>query len=278
MKKTSIKKKVRGKFSTWVLIRTYWIHLTFLFFLVNFVITRSLQLTFFAESCMTQAMIDSDSRCLYVYANSVYEKGTRGNPHHNNPCGSNVTQVMLSFHIANMVQYLDPNYIAPLCTALPTSTPNPTATTIPTQVPSNTPAPSNTPKSTNTPQPTVPPGNPTNTPIPTTIPTHRPTSTSTPMSTPAPTLSNLPTVTPTVGVVSVVENASGTGFGKYVAFVSLGKESLESGSTGVLSPPTVPVKQRAWTSIIFWSELLTAGSFIVLIVSVLLSGIRKMLK
>lgn len=98
-----------------------------------------------SQTCMTVDEVAADSRCLYIYNNNIFEKGTRSTPHQGNPCGTDITSLIPGSHLADVVYYLDPNYQASVCTA-PTSTPTPT--------PSNTPTPTVAASSTSTPSPT----------------------------------------------------------------------------------------------------------------------------
>ena len=69
---------------------------------------------------------------------------------------------------------------------------------------------------------------------------------------------------------------AGNGFGRFLAdeSVSQNNSSDISENLGILSPPGKPEAAKFWTSIIFWSELLTAGSFIILILSLIASGFK----
>lgn len=118
------------------LISTYWFHLSVITIIVSFGIFKSMELRKFAQSCMTPAMVSSDSRCLYIYQNHVYQKGSRSVPHKSNPCGTDVTSFIPSFHFMSAAQYLDPTLVGTLC-----SNTNPTSTPIPTLIPTNTPVP-----------------------------------------------------------------------------------------------------------------------------------------
>lgn len=101
-----------------------------------------------AQSCFTMDQVQQSSKCLYIYQNGVYEKGTREAPHQGNPCGSDVTSIIPNSHMLDKVGHLDPNYQGDLCsnTPVPTSTPTPipTETPVPTTAPTNTPVPSPT--------------------------------------------------------------------------------------------------------------------------------------
>lgn len=99
-----------------------------------------------AATCYNAAQVASDSRCLYIFRGKVYEKGTKSKPHKSNPCGTDVTSIIPSFHFNNMANYMDPNYRGDICTGTnPTATPTitliPTATPtrIPTSIPTVTP-------------------------------------------------------------------------------------------------------------------------------------------
>lgn len=122
------------------IIRKHLVPLIIVFLLANtsigiIIFTRSR-----AESCMTQSQIDSDARCLYVYQNHVYEKGTRENPHKGVPCSSNVDSTIPNLHfVGNILTKFNSARIAPYCTAtLPTDSPTEMpiiATEAPTQEP-----------------------------------------------------------------------------------------------------------------------------------------------
>jgi hypothetical protein len=76
-----------------------------------------------AATCFTVAEVQADARCLYIFHDQVYEKGTRAAPHHANACGSDVTAIIPSFHYNDMVRYLDPNYQGDICSVVPTIAP-----------------------------------------------------------------------------------------------------------------------------------------------------------
>lgn len=145
-----------------------------------------------AQSCFTRDEVQQSSKCLYIYQNSVYEKGTRDAPHQGNPCGSDVTALIPNSHMLDKVGHLDPNYQGELCsnTPQPTATPVPTATDTPvptaTQAPTNTQAPSPT-----TGQSSNPTATPTTPPI-----------GGAPISTATPTVRVSSTITPTTRVLS----------------------------------------------------------------------------
>lgn len=92
-----------------------------------------------AQACFTVEQVQQSSKCLYVYKTSVYEKGTRAQPHHGNPCGSDVTTLIPNSHILDKVGHLDPNYQGEICANNPL--PSPTQQPSPTTAPTNTPAP-----------------------------------------------------------------------------------------------------------------------------------------
>jgi LPXTG-motif cell wall-anchored protein len=160
-----------------------------------------------AQTCFTTAQVASDSRCLYIYNNQVFEKGTRAAPHHDNPCGTDVTALIPNTHLIDKIGHLDPNYQGNICannpvptaqptSAPPTNTPQPQATAIP---------PTQTSSNTNTTQPTA-----TRTPSPTTV-SSQSTNTETLTDTPAittndlsPTISALPKTGATEDVIAAV--------------------------------------------------------------------------
>lgn len=85
----------------------------------------------YSQTCFTTAQVQSDSRCLYILNGKVYNKGSRSKPHHSNPCGTDVTNIILSFHTQSPLKYLDPNYVGNICTNQPvaTNTPQPPSPT-----------------------------------------------------------------------------------------------------------------------------------------------------
>jgi len=118
------------------------LYVLFLLILVNGVVLYTAN--FFvrgATTCMTQAQITADNRCLYIVSGKIYDKGTRSSPHHGHPCGTDVTSVIPSDHTSAATSYLDPNYVADVCTASapppqPPSVPPSTAPSKPVAVPS----------------------------------------------------------------------------------------------------------------------------------------------
>jgi hypothetical protein len=162
----------------WSFIKSYGPAIAFVLLTVNYGVLRTIQLSTYAQSCMTTDQIAADSRCLLIYGTNVYQKGSKSNPHYGHACGSDVTSVMPGNHTSRAAQYLDPTLVGAVCsntptntpTSAPTSTPQPTATTAPnptatiTQSPNNTATPTTKPQATATPVSTQPPGNKTPTP------------------------------------------------------------------------------------------------------------------
>lgn len=128
---------------------------------------RSIKLYTYAQNCMTKTQISTDTRCLYIYGQNVYEKGTRSRPHQGQTCGIDVTNFIPSFHTTSMASYMDPNLIGAVCpdtlTPTPTKTPTPTATRTPTLTPTLSPSLTRTPTQ-------IPSITPTNTSLPTITP------------------------------------------------------------------------------------------------------------
>lgn len=128
----------------------------FLVFLANTTVIYVARYIIHGQTCMSAAEVQSDSRCLYIYQNNIYEKGTRSRPHQGNDCGTDVSSVIKQTHILEPAYYLDPNLVSTVCSEVqPTATPipQPSATPQPTAVPTTPPqAPTNTP----IPQPTQP--------------------------------------------------------------------------------------------------------------------------
>lgn len=161
-----------------------------------------------AASCFTVDQVKNDARCLYIYKTSVYEKGTRAQPHQGTPCGTDVTSIIPDSHILDKVGHLDPNYQGDICTAsepVPTSTPQPTAT----------PAPTSTPR-------------PSATPVPTAVPSATSTSSSS-----TSTITTLPTATPTP--VTVASTQTGQ------VAPTTATTTTPTGSVGV---QTIPAAQK----------------------------------
>src|SRR3989344_4193260 len=93
----------------------------------------------FLKDRIIQDIKTSDSRCLYILNNKVFEEGTKRSPHKGPPCGMDVPSIIPSFHLADVAKYLDPNYKGTICTQLlPTATPRPPTAT-PTLRPTLTP-------------------------------------------------------------------------------------------------------------------------------------------
>lgn len=85
------------------------------------------------QSCFTVSQVQQDPRCLYIYNNKVFEKGTKASPHKGNPCGSDVSAIIPQSHILDKTARLDPNYRGDVCglQAMPSATPSPSPTTVP---------------------------------------------------------------------------------------------------------------------------------------------------
>lgn len=86
-----------------------------------------------AASCMDQAQIDADARCLYVYNGNVYQKGSRSSPHKGVKCGRNVDSIIPSLHFSgNTFNKFNAAKITTFCangqTPIPSASPTPSAT------------------------------------------------------------------------------------------------------------------------------------------------------
>src|SRR3989344_3731012 len=118
--------------------------LKFLFLIAVMIVTANLGLAYViryfsrAQTCFTKEEVASDSRCLYIWDNKVFEKGTRSSPHQGHPCGMDVSSLIPSFHMADMAKYLDPNYKGNICSAKSSPTTTPTVTYTPTPLPTVT--------------------------------------------------------------------------------------------------------------------------------------------
>jgi hypothetical protein len=122
----------------------YAVPLLALVFLVNIAIFYSAHFFLLAQTCMTPQQVAADNRCLYIWGQQVFNKGSRSSPHHGHPCGTDVTSIIPSNHVNNQSSFLLPNFVANLCSATTptptvpqvTSTPVPTLTPTPITVPS----------------------------------------------------------------------------------------------------------------------------------------------
>lgn len=102
-----------------------------------------------AAPCMDQAMINADSRCLYVYNNNVYQKGSKSSPHQGVGCGKNVDSSIPSLHFSGgTLTKFNSAKIATFCangqTPAPTTSPTPRPTASPSPRPTTTASPSPT--------------------------------------------------------------------------------------------------------------------------------------
>src|SRR3990167_1338109 len=130
-------------------VKRYILLVILMMVIANAGVAITVRLLTFSQTCFTKAQVAADSRCLYIWDNKVFEKGTRSSPHQGHPCGMDVSSLIPSFHMADMAKYLDPNYKGNICSAKssPTTTPSP----IPSSTPTITPTVTYTP----TPLPTV---------------------------------------------------------------------------------------------------------------------------
>ncbi len=192
------------------------------------------------QTCYTVEQVQQDNRCLYIYQNMVFEKGTKSAPHQGNPCGSDVTSIIPNSHLLDKVGHLDPNYQGQICA----NNPAPTATPTPT-----TPAPTATTAPTNTPVP--PTATPTmgGTNVPTNSPTPTPVSSGNGATT-APTATRTPT--PTVSG-STASSATATPT----------TSQLEGNATETISPTVItslPVTGRLeWLAVVLIPVILLAA-------------------
>ena len=177
-------------------------------------VTLSTEQSVHSAACLTRQQVSSDSRCLYIMNNNVYQKGSRSSPHKGHPCGTDVTSIIPSFHTDTPSRYLTPNLVGPICTqptptavqqVVLTATPLP-----PTAALIATPFPTAGPTATGFPTPTV---RPSITPFPTPTRLPSPTVTAFPTATPAPTVPPLPTATPIPGAATLVFSVSMHGIG-----------------------------------------------------------------
>ncbi|HSW98077.1 MAG TPA: hypothetical protein VLF89_09700, partial [Candidatus Saccharimonadales bacterium] len=91
---------------------TFGVYIFVLLFAGNLVAAYVMHFYVLGSSCMTKAQVASDSRCLYIVSDQVYEKGSRSSPHHGHPCGTDVTSILPSSHINDKAGHLLPNYVA----------------------------------------------------------------------------------------------------------------------------------------------------------------------
>lgn len=132
-KKTQLSKKNLFK-----LYAQYGLHVWIILFIANVALLYGIHFYLIAQTCMTPQQVQSDSRCLYIMGNQIFEKGTKAAPHKGHPCGTDVTSVVPSSHINNQANYLTPNFIAQVCSATPTSAPTQAPTAAPTSAPTAT--------------------------------------------------------------------------------------------------------------------------------------------
>lgn len=157
-----------AKSSLFRFLGKYGLIVAFTLVMANIGIFYSIGLMTKAQTCFTPAQVLSDSRCLYILNNKVYEKGTRSSPHHGHNCGMDVTTILPSFHNTSpYISLVDQAYRGDICAlTLPTPTqlPLPTSTVIPTRTPTSTPIPINISTPTSNPSrvltPTLPPNSP----------------------------------------------------------------------------------------------------------------------
>lgn len=92
-------------------------------------------------NCIYQDQINADQRCLYVYHNEVYEKGTKRIPHKGIECGTNVDDIIPILHFSgNIVSNFNAAKIGAYCGATaPTVAPTQAPTVAPTQQPTDAP-------------------------------------------------------------------------------------------------------------------------------------------
>lgn len=107
-------------------------------------------------NCLYQSQIDTDSRCLYIYHNEVYEKGTKNSPHQGVDCGINVDSSIPSLHFSGgILSRFNDAKIGTYCAGSPpTQAPTEAPTQQPTEVPQQ---PTEAPAATQAPSATNPP-------------------------------------------------------------------------------------------------------------------------
>lgn len=254
------------------LIKKYLIHLIIIFFIANTSIALLIFSKAASEPCMNQAQIDADNRCLYVYQNYVYEKGSRNNPHKNHKCGMNVDSIMPNLHfVGSVLTKFNNDKVAPFCTAVdPTSTPTQAPTQQPTQAPTQAPTqtPTRQPTQQATQQPTSQPTSQStskSTQTPTQSATQKPSITQPPKTnTPVPAQSkqtDTPTSQETTAVTPIYESYSGNTFGEI-----LGKPAVKRSDISTQGP-TLQDQKFDLTKI---SKPVSYASFISLIGSIIL--------
>ncbi|KKS46513.1 hypothetical protein A3J20_05130 [Candidatus Gottesmanbacteria bacterium RIFCSPLOWO2_02_FULL_42_29] len=109
-------------------VKRYILLVILMMVIANAGVAITVRLLTFSQTCFTKAQVAADSRCLYIWDNKVFEKGTRSSPHKGHPCGMDVSSLIPSFHTADMARYLDPNYKGTICPAAPTATVTPRPT------------------------------------------------------------------------------------------------------------------------------------------------------
>ncbi|OGC96107.1 hypothetical protein A3H89_01905 [Candidatus Amesbacteria bacterium RIFCSPLOWO2_02_FULL_48_11] len=114
------------------------LYLLLAFIAANYLFTRAARYRIAAQTCMTIAQVNADPRCLYILNSKVYQKGSRTNLHRNHPCGMDVSSIIPGNHLTNFIKYLDPNYVANICSVSPSPTATPTRTPTPIRTPTPT--------------------------------------------------------------------------------------------------------------------------------------------
>ncbi len=258
--------------------KKYIIHLIIIFILANSTVALLIFSKAQSSPCMTQSEIDSDARCLYVYHDDVYEKGTRSRPHQRVDCGQNVDSSIPNLHFSGgTFNRFKESKIASFCTGnspttaptqAPTAAATATATSVPTQAPTQPPTnnPTVTPTATATNssmQPTNPPATHTAT----------PTNTSQPIKTATPTpkssdigavISTTSTPNPTNLAENNIVTYEGNSFGEI-----LGKPGSQKSTKTNAPVTTTDKKEFDLTSITkpaaYISILSVIGSFILIL-------------
>ena len=123
---------VSGKKKVTLLLRLY--ELLFIFLVAGSVL-YVVKIYLFSQTCLARQQVQSDARCLYIFNNQVFEKGTRSSPHKGHACGADITALIPSSHRNNPVIYFDPNYKGGVCADRPIPSPTATPTPIPPRIP-----------------------------------------------------------------------------------------------------------------------------------------------
>lgn len=265
----SITKKLR-QLLAFVTLGKYSVLIFIGLFVANLLLIHSIRVYIRSQSCLSRDQINSDSRCLYILGNRVFNKGSRAEPHQGHACGSDVSALIPSTHQLVPTHYLDPNYVGDVCADAPAS-PSPSPDPSPDPTPQSNPSPS---PQENNPSPTPAAGDPSPTPQPspssgtggTVLQSPLPSST-TKKSSPSPTAtmsettqSSAPPATPQSGFAMILNPNQ--------------QQTTQPPKNPTQTSPPIAVQSKPPIAFVWFSQALVYASFIVTLVTLLIGVIR----